>query len=31
MWKVDWAAHWKAIGITVEGAGKDHMSASWFA
>lgn len=25
-WKVDWAAHWKVIGITVEGAGKDHMS-----
>lgn len=26
MWKVDWAAHWKVIGITVEGAGKDHMT-----
>ncbi|HAF63310.1 TPA: lysine--tRNA ligase [Candidatus Beckwithbacteria bacterium] len=26
MWKVDWAAHWKVIGVTVEGAGKDHMS-----
>lgn len=26
MWKVDWAAHWKVIGITIEGAGKDHMS-----
>jgi len=26
-WKVDWAAHWKVIGITVEGAGKDHASA----
>ncbi len=25
-WKVDWAAHWKTIGITIEGAGKDHMS-----
>lgn len=25
-WKVDWAAHWKVIGITVEGAGKDHAS-----
>lgn len=25
-WKVEWAAKWKAIGITVEGAGKDHMS-----
>ena len=26
-WKVDWAAHWKVIGITIEGAGKDHSSA----
>lgn len=26
-WKVDWPAHWKVIGITVEGAGKDHASA----
>ncbi|OGM33056.1 lysine--tRNA ligase [Candidatus Woesebacteria bacterium RIFCSPHIGHO2_01_FULL_44_21] len=26
-WKVDWAAHWKAIGVTIEGAGKDHSSA----
>lgn len=26
-WKVEWPAKWKAIGITVEGAGKDHMSA----
>jgi lysyl-tRNA synthetase class 1 len=25
-WKVDWAAHWKVIGITIEGAGKDHAS-----
>lgn len=25
-WKVEWAAKWKAIGITIEGAGKDHMS-----
>lgn len=25
-WKVDWPAHWKVIGITVEGAGKDHAS-----
>jgi lysyl-tRNA synthetase class 1 len=25
-WKIDWAAHWKVIGITVEGAGKDHAS-----
>lgn len=26
MWKVDWAAHWKVVGITIEGAGKDHMT-----
>lgn len=26
-WKIDWPAKWKAIGITIEGAGKDHMSA----
>lgn len=26
-WKVEWPAKWKAIGVTVEGAGKDHMSA----
>lgn len=26
-WKVDWAAHWKVMGVTVEGAGKDHASA----
>ncbi len=26
-WKVEWAAKWKTIGVTVEGAGKDHMSA----
>src|SRR4030043_2028727 len=25
-WKVDWAAHWKGLGITIEGAGKDHGS-----
>jgi lysyl-tRNA synthetase class 1 len=25
-WKVDWAAHWKVVGITIEGAGKDHAS-----
>ena len=25
-WKIEWAVKWKAIGITVEGAGKDHMS-----
>lgn len=27
LWKVDWPAHWTALGITVEGAGKDHTSA----
>lgn len=26
-WKVEWSAKWQAIGVTVEGAGKDHMSA----
>ncbi len=26
-WKIEWPAKWKVIGITVEGAGKDHMSA----
>ncbi len=26
-WKVDWAAHWKVIGITIESSGKDHMSS----
>lgn len=26
-WKVDWPAHWKVIGVTVEGAGKDHASS----
>ena len=25
-WKIEWSAKWKALGITVEGAGKDHMS-----
>lgn len=25
-WKVDWAAHWAVIGVTIEGAGKDHAS-----
>src|SRR3989344_4520435 len=25
-WKVEWPCKWKAIGVTVEGAGKDHMS-----
>lgn len=26
-WKVDWAAHWKVLGMTIEAAGKDHASA----
>lgn len=26
-WKLDWPAHWKIIGVTVESSGKDHMSA----
>jgi len=26
VWKVEWACKWKVIGVTVEGAGKDHMS-----
>src|SRR6185436_3289654 len=25
-WKIEWAVKWQAIGITVEGAGKDHMT-----
>ncbi len=25
-WKVEWAAKWKVLGVTVEGAGKDHMT-----
>lgn len=25
-WKVEWACKWMVIGVTVEGAGKDHMS-----
>ncbi|MEK7571097.1 MAG: lysine--tRNA ligase [Patescibacteria group bacterium] len=25
-WKIEWACKWQAIGVTVEGAGKDHMS-----
>lgn len=24
-WKVEWPCKWKVIGVTVEGAGKDHM------
>jgi lysyl-tRNA synthetase, class I len=26
-WKIEWPVKWQAIGVTVEGAGKDHMSA----
>jgi lysyl-tRNA synthetase class 1 len=26
-WKVEWPVKWKVVGVTVEGAGKDHMSA----
>ncbi len=26
-WKVEWAVKWKVIGVTIEGAGKDHMTA----
>lgn len=27
LWKVDWPAHWAAMGVNVEGAGKDHSSS----
>ncbi|GIW64990.1 MAG: lysine--tRNA ligase [Patescibacteria group bacterium] len=27
VWKIDWPAHWKVIGITIESSGKDHMSS----
>jgi lysyl-tRNA synthetase class 1 len=27
LWKVDWPAHWKTLGVTIEGAGKDHTSS----
>lgn len=26
-WKVEWPLKWQVIGVTIEGAGKDHMSA----
>lgn len=26
-WKIEWAVKWKIIGVTIEGAGKDHMTA----
>ena len=31
LWKVDWPAHWKIMGVTFESAGKDHFSkgGSW--
>ncbi|MBU0618765.1 lysine--tRNA ligase [Patescibacteria group bacterium] len=25
-WKIEWALKWQAVGITIEGAGKDHMT-----
>jgi len=25
-WKVDWAAKWKALGVDIEGEGKDHAT-----
>ena len=27
-WKLEWAAKWKLFGVSIEGAGKDHMAAS---
>lgn len=27
VWRLDWPAYWKVIGVTIEGSGKDHMSA----
>jgi len=26
-WRIEWPAKWKVIGVTIEGGGKDHMSA----
>jgi len=26
-WRLDWPAHWKVIGVTIESSGKDHMSS----
>ena len=26
-WKLEWAAKWKVFGVSLEGAGKDHMGA----
>lgn len=30
-WKIEWPSHWKLLGITIEWAGKDHMTkgGSW--
>lgn len=25
-WKIEWAAHWKILGVTIEWSGKDHMT-----
>lgn len=25
-WKIEWGAHWKLLGVTVEWSGKDHMT-----
>jgi len=27
LWKVEWPCKWNVVGVTIEGAGKDHMSA----
>ena len=27
-WKLEWAAKWKLFGVSIEGAGKDHMVAT---
>ncbi len=27
-WKLEWAAKWRLFGVSIEGAGKDHMAAS---
>jgi lysyl-tRNA synthetase class 1 len=26
LWKLDWAAKWKVVGVDIEGGGKDHYS-----
>lgn len=26
-WKIEWPVKWQVIGVSIEGAGKDHMSA----